>query len=401
MAKLGDLLQKLRGSPRPTTRMLLPLVAVAVFTFDTLLGHGGCVEIEPGEAAVIYNNTGVSLLGPPGAVVLDQGIKTFIPGLQTVEKLERRPQILVMADDNVGRGRRGSSAPEDDRTGQLTKKLTVRASDGSNFYFDRMEVHYQVIPSAAVRVLESSGPGEAFKNDLVATHAREILRDEFGRNSFIEVANPTTYGAATTEARRRLNLRLEPYGLEVTQIVTPKPKFEERVEKAIEDRQGAEQEIEVQAEKRRKLELESSLKVQAIEQEKNAEYQTLLADLEAQKKAAENKLLAVQREADKYFIERDASGRAYRDEKVTRAKANEVAYRKEAEGMVARVSAIGAQGPDVLNSVIAEHVFPQLQRVRATPVVPMSTPLDLRYISGGRPGAASAPAAPAAPAGGQ
>jgi hypothetical protein len=95
MAKLGDLLQKLRGSPRPTTRMLLPLVAVAVFTFDTLLGHGGCVEIEPGEAAVIYNNTGVSLLGPPGAVVLDQGIKTFIPGLQTVEKLERRPQILV------------------------------------------------------------------------------------------------------------------------------------------------------------------------------------------------------------------------------------------------------------------------------------------------------------------
>ncbi|MBK7778300.1 MAG: hypothetical protein IPI43_30025 [Sandaracinaceae bacterium] len=55
----------------------------------------------------------------------------------------------------------------------------------------------------------------------------------------------------------------------------------------------------------------------------------------------------------------------------------------------------------MLNSVIAEHVFPQLQRVRATPVVPMSTPLDLRYISGGRPGAVSAPAAPAAPAGGQ
>jgi hypothetical protein len=78
-----------------------------------------------------------------------------------------------------------------------------------------------------------------------------------------------------------------------------------------------------------------------------------------------------------------------------------VAYRKEAEGMVARVSAIGAQGPDVLNSVIAEHVFPQLEKVRATPVVPMSTPLDLRYVTGGRPGAASAPAAPAAPAGGQ
>lgn len=362
-------------------RWAIPLVAVTVFTFDTVLGNGGCTEIEPGEVAVIYNNTGVSVLGPPGAVVMDQGIKTFFPGLQGVEKLERRPQILVMADDNNPKRGRGSYDEEEGRAAQLSKKLTVRASDGSNFYFDRMEVHYQVSPSAAVRVLESSGPGDAFKHDLVATHAREILRDEFGRNSFIEIADPTTYGAATTEARRRLNERLEPYGLEVTQIVTPKPKFEERVEKAIEDRQGSEQEIEVQAEKRRKLELESGLKVQAIEQEKNSEYQTLVAELEALKKGSENKLLATKREADKYFIEREAAGRAYRDEKVTRAKANEVAYRKEAEGMVARVTAVGAQGPDVLNSVIAEHVFPQLEKVRATPVVPMSTPTDIRYIN--------------------
>ncbi len=391
--KLGDVLDTIRGRAAGSlSRWALPLVAVTVFTFDSLIGSGGCVEIEPGEVAVIYNNTGLTMLGPPGAVVMDQGIKTFIPGLQGVEKLERRPQILVMADDNTGpRKGRGSVDYEDDGRGsQLAKKLTVRASDGSLFYFDRMEVHYQVIPGSVVRVLESSGPGDAFKHDLVATHAREILRDEFGRNSFIEIADPTTYGAATTEARRRLNERLEPYGLEVTQIVTPKPKFEDRVEKAIEDRQGAEQEIEVQAEKRRKLELESGLKVQAIEQEKNSEYQTLVAEMESQKKAAENKLLATQREADKYFIERDASGRAYRDEKVVRAKANEVAYRKEAEGMVARISAVGAQGPDVLNSVIAEHVFPQLQKVKATPVVPMSTPMDVRYVTKA-----------AAPAGGQ
>lgn len=380
--RIGDVLGKLRP-PGGLGRWSLPLIAVAVFTFDTLLGSGGCTEIEPGEVAVIYNNTGLSLLGPPGAVVMDQGIKTFFPGLQGVEKLERRPQILVMADDNLARRGRGSVDYEDDggAAGAGNRKLTVRASDGSNFYFDRLEVHYQVLPSASVRVLESSGPGDAFKHDLVATHAREILRDEFGRNSFIEIADPTSYGAATTEARRRLNERLEPYGLEVTQIVTPKPKFEERVEKAIEDRQGAEQEIEVQAEKRRKLELESGLKVQAIEQEKNSEYQTLVAEMESQKKASENKLLAVQREADKYFIERDASGRAYRDEKTVRAKANEVAYRKEAEGMVARITAVGAQGSDVLNSVIAEHVFPQLEKVKATPVIPMSTAMDIRHLN--------------------
>ncbi|MBK7778301.1 MAG: hypothetical protein IPI43_30030 [Sandaracinaceae bacterium] len=223
-----------------------------------------------------------------------------------------------MADDNVGRGRRGSSAPEDDRTGQLTKKLTVRASDGSNFYFDRMEVHYQVIPSAAVRVLESSGPGDAFKNDLVATHAREILRDEFGRNSFIEVANPTTYGAATIEARRRLNLRLEP-----TAWRSPDRDAQAQVRgawrKAIRASSG--RRAGDRGAGREAPQAGAGVGPQGAGHRAREERRVpdLAPTSEAQKKGAENKLLAVQREAGKYFIERDASGRAYRDEKVTRA----------------------------------------------------------------------------------
>jgi len=162
---------------------------------------------------------------------------------------------------------------------------------------------------------------------------REILRDEFGRFSFLEIANPTNYGIATAEAKRRLNDALAPYGISVTQIVTPKPQFDERVEKAIEERQNAEQEVEVQVEKRNKLEQEKQLKIQSVEQSKNAQYQTLVAELEAAQKAADNKLISVKRDADKYHIDRDATGTAYRDEKVTRAKANEEAYRKEAQAL--------------------------------------------------------------------
>jgi len=366
------------GALRKRFSLTLVLVAAALLIIlgELLLGKGGFVEIEPGEVAVIYDNVGI--FGDDARTILDQGVETFIPGAQTVMVLERRPQILVMAEPGGA-----DNLKADGASVRYAKPLTVRASDGSNFYFGRLEIHYQLIAAEARVVIEMSGPGDGYKDDLLASHAREVLRDEFGRYSFLEIANPTTYGKATTDAKVHLNERLQPFGVAVTQIITPKPKFDARVEKAIEDRQNAEQEVEVQEEKRRKLEQEAGLKVQAVEQSKNAEYQSLIAELEANKKAASNKLLSVRREADKYHIERSTAGTAYRDEKVTRAKANEVAYRKQAEGLVAKITAVGAQGPDVLNSVIAKEVMPQLQRVTATPLIQPAYPLDIRHIQKG------------------
>lgn len=366
---------KLKLPVKLNVTTVLVAAVILIVLGELLLGTGGFVEIEPGEVAVVYNNTGVAVFGEDEETIVQQGAKTFIPGLQSVHVLERRPQVFVMSNDEVRK--RGES---DTNT---AKSLTVRANDGSNFYFDRLEIHYQIVPAEAGKVIHTSGQGSGFKEALIATYARQVLRDEFGRYDFLEIANPATYGAATSDAKKQLNEALFPLGLEITQIVTPKPKFEARVEKAIEDRQNAEQEVEVQEEKRRKLDLEKGLKIQSIEQEKNAEYQSLIAELESRKKAAGNKLIAIKRDADKYFIDRQANGAAYRDEKVVRAKANEVAYRKAAEGLVAKITAVGAAGPDVLNRVIAEKVFPQLKRVTATPLVKPSTPIDIRHINSG------------------
>lgn len=378
---------KLKLPFKPNIAMFLVLAVVLIVVGELLLGTAGFVEIEPGEVAVIYNNTGLALFGDDQRTVTDQGALTFIPGLQTVIKLERRPQVFVMSTEAMnekgGGGKRGYSWAGNEAPANMGPSLTVRANDGSNFFFDRLEIHYQITPSEAGKVIDSSGPDDGYKVHLLGTHAREILRDEFGRYTFLEVADPSKYGAATADAKRRLNDRLTKFGVEVTQIVTPKPKFEARVEKAIEERQYAEQEVEVQVEKRRKLEQEKGLKIQSIAQAKNAEYQTLVAELESRHKAAENTLLGVKREADKYRIDREANGKAYSAEKIIRAKANEVAYRKVAEGLVAEITAVGAAGPDVLNKVIAEKIFPQLKRVSATPLIKPSTPIDIRHINQG------------------
>ena len=303
-------------------RWILPasalIILLGVFTGD----GSGIVEIEPGEVAVLYNNTGVPLFGDDAEVITEQGALTFAPGAQRVEMLDVSPQILVMEGDET--------LNEDQ-----VRKLTVRANDGSNFYFEKLEIHYQVIPGMTRLVIEENGRGNSYKLP-VRIHSREVLRDAFGRYSFMEIADPSTYGAATAQAKEALNERLKPLGIEVTNIPPPKPKFDDRVEHAIEERQNAEQEVEVQVERRLKLTQEMGRKVQQVEQAKNEEYQQLLAELEAQRQQAANKLIATTREADLYFIRRQAEGKALRDEQVTRAKANEVAYRQEAEALTAK-----------------------------------------------------------------
>ncbi|MBM4318700.1 MAG: hypothetical protein FJ125_01765 [Deltaproteobacteria bacterium] len=345
----------------------IPILALLVLVGTLLSDSGGMIEIEPGEVAVKYNNTGLSLFGAKEEVINQQGMLFFLPGIHRVEKLERRPQIFTMEGDvNIDSSR--------------ASKLTVRANDGSNFYFEKMEIHYQVVPSMAPQVIVDNGLGEGYKQRALLTHAREVLRDEFGRFSFLDIADPTTYSRAIIGARNELNERLKGLGLEVTQVPNPKPRFEERVEKAIEDRQRAEQEVEVQQEKRRKLEQEKGRKIQEVEQAKSQEYQGLLAALEGEKQKAANAQIAAQREADKYSIERNAAGEAYRQEKMTRARANEEAYRRQAEALVAKIKAVGAQGSEVLNKVIAEQIFPQLSKVKATPLLRPSAPIDIRHI---------------------
>ena len=372
LEKLRALFRGGRGGPKKKGlyRLIIPVVALMVVLSTLLTDTSGAVEVEPGEVAIIYNNTGLGLFGEPNQVRKEQGVIMFMPGFQRVELLDVQPQIFVMS---------GAKEKGDNHVA----RLTVRAKDGSNFYFEKVEIHYQVKASMADKVISENGPGNAYKGKAIRTHAREVLRDEFGQYSFLEIADPRMYGQATSKAKQALNDRLNQLGVDVTNIPPPKPRFDNDVEHAIEARQTSEQEVEVQREKRHKLEQEKGRRLQQVEQTKNAEYQQRVNELEASKQQALNRLIASKREADKYFIERQAAGTALRDERVTRAKANEIAYRKSAEGTVARIKAVGEQGPDVLNRTIAEHIFPQLVQLSARPYSQPSTPIDIRHTNRG------------------
>ncbi len=351
-------------------KFALPIVAAIILLSAILSGRIGFVEIKPGQAAVIYNAVGWSIFGEDQSVITDQGTVTYFPFVQRISVLDIEPQVLVME----GKGNKNNP--------NHVNLLTVRANDGSNFYFERMEIHYQAMANSADIIITENGINDGYKRSALAVHSREILRNEFGRYTFLEVAKPSTYGKATALARKSLNDRLNPLGIVVTQIITPKPRFQPKVEQAIEERQTAEQEVQVQEEKRKRLQAQSRRKVQDVEQEKNAEYQSLIARLEGERRAAENEAIATHRKADKYHIDSMAKCQAYRGEKVKLAKANAVAYRKQAEGMAAKIKAVGARGADVLNLEIAKHIFPQLDQITAVPYAEANSPVDLRYVKG-------------------
>ena len=350
-------------------RLVLPLgvvVAAIVLIFYSF------VEVEPGQIGIVVNNTSMTLFGDDCRVIKEQGTHSVMPIFQRVEKLDVAAQKLVLE---------GNTDPGEDAINHA-KRLDVRAKDGSSFWFDRIEVHYQVIPDAGCLILASYGRGNAYQKGAATADVRAVLRDEFGRYTFEEAADPSKYTAATTAAKTELNQRLNPYGIQITQIITGKPRFRAEVEKAIEDRQTALQEIEVQTEKRTRLTAQKDRQVQDVRQAKNAELEQLQANLAGSRKEADNKATETHRDADTYFITTTAQCESERDAAKTKALANEDAFRQKAEGLKAKIDAVGAQGPDVVNLEIAQHVIPQLAKVKASPLYrnPPPMALDVRQL---------------------
>lgn len=236
---------------------LAAVVLAAGFAFSSVR------SIEPGEAGVRVNNVSGTMqeISQPGWVIT-------VPGVHSLYVLDAAPQTFTM---------RGES----DADLLTVRELTVRASDGSNFHFDDVSLIFQLQSSTAVRAVTDAGPRDGFKQWL-RPFARSVLRDEFGRESTLDVSNPTTYAAATNRARARLNEVLEPHGVTVTQLVTPRPRFNEDYERAIEERNRLGNEISVIKSKLERAETDRARALAEVDQTKNKEIQVRRASLESE-----------------------------------------------------------------------------------------------------------------------
>ncbi|MFT7517758.1 MAG: hypothetical protein ACI84O_001559 [Myxococcota bacterium] len=338
------------GAPPPISpnRPQLPKIKKSVFIAAivfllvlTMLvafisGKGGIIEVGDSQVGVVVNYVSGDF-----EVYNTPGYKIFMPFASQAFLFDKSPNKFIMEG-------------EKDVDANHVSKLTVRANDGSNFWFETLEIQYRIDPMKAGILLADSGPGVAFKNNWVKSYARSVLRDEFGRFSAEEVADPSNYNDATTSSEDRLNEMLSAHGVIIMQIITPKPKFEERYERAIEDRKVANQEVEKLKEQAIQLALERERRLANIERDKATEYELLLGSLEAERISATKDAVQLTKSADAQRIQEVAAGTAVELANKQEAEGLKVQAERQAEGLRAQVEALAKQGDILVREKLAQ-----------------------------------------------
>jgi membrane protease subunit HflC len=320
------------ASPKVWRWTALGLVFVLLIVLAAM-GLGGIAEVKDHEVALIVNYV-------TGSMEVDTvpGNKIFIPFVHEVFTFDKSPNKFLME---------GKVDLDTDHV----RELTVRASDGSNFWFESLEIQYQLLPTETQVIVNDSGTGDAFKKFWLMAYARSVLRDEFGKFDPEGISNPSSYSKARVDSQLRLNTLLKPHGLEIIQITTPKPKFVPDYEKAIEDRKLAEQEVERLKAKALQLRMEKAKRLAEIESTRGQEFAGLKGQLAASLTKAEAEKIKLEREADSYKIERTGAGEAERVAKIEEARGMTETYRKQAQGLEAQILALAGRGrPAVLEA---------------------------------------------------
>lgn len=255
---------------------------------------GSFTAIEPGQVAVRVNNVtgGVKTVTQPGWI-------TRLPfGIHTVYVLDASPQTFAM---------HGTKQTDDLNVGELT----VRASDGSNFHFQDTTIIFQIAGDEAEKVIRDAGLDRGYVKWL-RPYARAILRDEFGKESTISVSNPAKFGEATERAKTRLNELLGAHGLTITQIVTPRPQFNDDYEKLIEERNSLGNQLEVIKSNLAAAQTSRERKLAEVNRDQNRLIQEKRTELESALATALAEQANTTREADTYKISTIGQGQADR-----------------------------------------------------------------------------------------
>ena len=327
---LSEIKEKAKGAFRAGVVVL----ALGVAALMAAMGKMGVVSVSAEQVAVKMN-----YVTGNRTVVTTPGYQIYIPFMEEVFKLDRTPQKFDM------KGNRAISHNH-------VPFLTVRAKDGSNFSFDELEIQYAIIPGDAGETLDDSGPGDGFKREWIRAFARSVLRDEFGKYSAVEVADPTSYQAARIASEDRLRAMLAEHGVELIQVICPKPRFDAEYEKAIEDRKVADQEVEKLREEESRLLNERERLLAESTKEKEIEWQSLQGSLTKALLNAEQDQIQLEKAADAYAVAKGYQAKAENSQLVEQSRGMVAKYTKEAEGILARAEALEKRGEVVVREAL-------------------------------------------------
>ncbi|MEZ6197300.1 MAG: SPFH domain-containing protein [Planctomycetota bacterium] len=283
--------------PRGSRRQIQPrqvafVVAVLFVVIFLFVGIGTSYDwVEPGEVAVIKNN----LFQSDPEVQTQTGLIIHLPfGLTDVYKLDTREQVFTMSKDPASGDRR---RPDNVR---------IKVADGSNIEAD-VKVNYRIKPEKADLIVTRIGPGDSFKNKMLRSYTRAVIREAYGTLTLETVSDPTTRSSQNQVVRRTLNEALEHFGLEVTLVNTTNFVFNPEYSRLVKEKKATAQDFLNQSAAQEQARKEQETKVAAATREKNTALITAGGKAKKRIVEAENraKQLVVRAEGEAYAKRKD------------------------------------------------------------------------------------------------
>jgi hypothetical protein len=340
--------------------MVKTLIFVLVILF-LLGGMASIRRIEAGEVAVRVN-----LFTGSEQTIDTEGVSLCVPFLHLLHVIDSTPQTVTL---------QGEITTESFDT---LPRLTVRAADGSNFWFDTMTVQYQVIPELAPVVLAEIGSGTDFRRWLQPT-LRSILRDSLGTRSTMQVSDPTMYGSMKTEAMALLNERLNPHGVRIINIDTPLPHFVDEYENAIEERITTDNQSEVIRQELERAAATRQRELANMDQLQNRTYQERRAQLEGELATTLAQRQARLNDARADLTRTEGEGLALVQYANARATEVDAQWNATVEQVAARVQALSSTGREAVMRALAARIA--TVTIEVSPFQNDATPQTIRYES--------------------
>lgn len=200
-----------------------------------LLLVNGCVPHSTGETEVGVRTKKIALWGKKGVeekVYLPGSTYFFLPFINDWNTFDVKLQNLEFTYDE----RRGDRGVKDD--------LLFKTIDGNDISLD-MIIAYKIDPGKAYLILQNVAKNDKeLKEKIVRTIARSKPRDIFGELKTEEFYDAKKREAQSLKAKQALQEIFDPMGIIVENVYTKDYRFNDKYQKAIEDKKIADQMVE-------------------------------------------------------------------------------------------------------------------------------------------------------------
>jgi regulator of protease activity HflC (stomatin/prohibitin superfamily) len=260
--------------------------------------------------------------------ILDTGVTVYNGIANSFYVMDKMLQTLDMTDS---------------KPGTPNSELKIKTIDGSDVYVPLI-VQFRLDPAKVIEVINTSGPGDAYKHKWARDYVRSICRNYLGELSTEEFYDSGKRQLKISAAKNDMNKKLSEFGIIIDSIVPQRPRFYKEYEEMIKKKKLADQAVLEEQSKANAAKQRQHTEVVQTTNKKNVAVEQFEGKMKEKVIASEAQGEKARKAAEAYFdrITIGAEARFYESQK--KSEAILAAKKAEAKGIEAMNKALEGEG---------------------------------------------------------